>query len=365
MSTPSDRYAVTSSFWQGKRVFVTGHTGFKGSWLALWLDHLGAQVIGYSRTPHTNPSTYKALDMDSLCQSCIGNVRDLPTLTACMEQARPDVVFHLAAQALVRQSYKEPIDTLDTNILGTANVLEACRSTKPKAVVIVTSDKCYENQEWIWPYRENEALGGHDPYSASKACAEIIVTAYRNSFLRDQGVHLASTRAGNVFGGGDWSKDRLIPDAARAFSSGEAITLRKPNAVRPWQHVAEPLQGYLMLARALVEEGEAFAEGFNFGPPTHTAHTVEAVVDSFARAWGGDARYKAEPDKENLHEANLLLLDSSKAQHRLGWRPTTDVHWGIRATAEWYKTYYEKGSVETLRGLSLEQIHAVNQDGSC
>lgn len=362
MSIPTDRYAVSPSFWKGKRVFITGHTGFKGSWLALWLNHLGAQVIGYSRNPNTSPSAYQALDIDSLCESCIGNIRDLPTLTACMEKSKPDIVFHLAAQALVRQSYQEPLETLDTNINGTANVLEACRSAKPKAIVVITSDKCYENQEWIWPYRENEPLGGHDPYSASKACAEVIVSAYRNSFLRDMGVHLASARAGNVFGGGDWSKDRLIPDAVRAFSAGEAITLRRPDAVRPWQHVAEPLQGYLMLARGLVENGDALAEGFNFGPPTHTVYTVQDVVDWFAQAWGEGAQCKVEPDKDNLHEATLLMLDSAKARYRLGWQPTTDVQWGIQATAAWYKAYYKDGTVDTLRGVSLEQIEAVSKN---
>ncbi|MFW5734136.1 MAG: CDP-glucose 4,6-dehydratase [Oceanidesulfovibrio sp.] len=362
MKTPADKFAVDSTFWKDKRVFITGHTGFKGSWLALWLNSLGACVVGYSRKPNTHPSVYQALAMDCVCDGCIGNIRDLPTLTSCMENAKPDIVFHLAAQALVRESYKEPIETLDTNIIGTANVLEVCRTAKPKAVVVITSDKCYENKEWIWPYRENEPLGGHDPYSASKACAEIIAAAYRDSYLREQGIHLASARAGNVFGGGDWSKDRLIPDAARAFSKGEAITLRMPGAVRPWQHVAEPLQGYLMLARALVQEGDAFAEGFNFGPPTHTMHTVQDVVDWFAQAWGGKAECRAEQNKDALHEATLLMLDSSKAHHRLGWRPQTNVHWGIQVTAEWYKAFYEQASVETMRDLALKQIREVNQN---
>jgi CDP-glucose 4,6-dehydratase len=352
------RFAPTRSFWAGRRVFLTGHTGFKGSWLALWLHGLGAEVRGYALAPPTRPSTFEALDLSDDIAGTLADIRDADRLCAELGRFRPEIVFHLAAQPIVRRAYQEPVETFATNLQGTVHLLDACRtSAELRAIVVVTTDKCYENREWLWPYREDEALGGHDPYSASKACAEIAARAYRRSFFGPGGsVALATARAGNVFGGGDWSEDRLLADAARAFAERRGLVVRNPAAIRPWQHVAEPLGGYLALARALVEEGQAFATAWNFGPPTEHTATVAAVATAFAGAWGEDARWEHQPQAEAPHEAGVLLLDSSRARARLGWRPATALNEGLAETAGWYRAFHAGVGSAALRALALQQI---------
>ena len=283
---------VSDNFWRGKRVFMTGHTGFKGSWLSLWLQSMGAQVVGYALAPPTNPSLFEVAEVGKGMTSIIGDIRDLEKLRAVFTEHKPDIVIHMAAQPLVRYSYIEPVETYATNVMGTVNLLEAVRSTPSvKAVVNITSDKCYENREWVWGYRENEAMGGYDPYSSSKGCAELVASAYRNSYFhpdkyQQHGVAIASARAGNVIGGGDWAGDRLIPDILRAIVLGEPVHIRSPHAIRPWQHVLEPLSGYLQLAQKLYTDGTAYAEGWNFGPNEEDAKPVQWIVEKLTESWG-------------------------------------------------------------------------------
>lgn len=324
------------AFWRGRSVLVTGHTGFKGSWLTLWLGHMGAQVAGYALPAPTNPSLFEAAGLARSFPQPDADVRDYEKLRCAFAAAEPEVVFHLAAQSLVRESYREPLSTIATNVLGTANVLEVARHTSSvRAVVVVTSDKCYENREWLWPYRENEALGGHDPYSASKACAELVTATWRASFPRPE-LAVGSARAGNVIGGGDWAAERLVPDALRAWSQGESLQVRHPGATRPWQHVLEPLHGYLLLAQAL-HRGQA-AEAWNFGPGDEDMVPVAALLDRLARHWGAGARWQAQGG-EHPHEASLLRLDSTKARMKLGWKPVWSLDEAVGRTVAWHRAW--------------------------
>lgn len=358
-----NRFAPTPVFWSGKRVFLTGHTGFKGSWLTFWLAKLGAIVRGYALEPDTDPSIFHILNLDQDCDSLIADVRDNRLLARAIANFRPDIAIHMAAQPLVRVSYRDPLATFDINVRGTANFLEACRGIDTlRTAIVVTTDKCYRNREEFHPYREDEPLGGYDPYSASKACAEIVTEAYRKSFFGgNSSARIASARAGNVFGGGDWCEDRLIPDAMRAFSKGQSVSVRNPGAVRPWQHVAVLSQGYLMLARALWEEGEAFATAFNFGPSGDRIVAVRALIEQMASAWGEGARWESHPDRNAPHEAQLLMLDPSQARTKLQWRPADDLHASIAATVAWYKAFYAGAGADAMRELTSQQITALAQ----
>ncbi len=348
-------------FWAGKRVLITGHTGFKGSWLALWLKRLGAEVTGVSLAPDTQPNLFSLAAAEAAASHFI-DIRDLLALQACVDDVRPEIVLHLAAQSLVRPSYVDPVGTYSTNVMGTVHVLEAARTAASvRAVVVVTSDKAYENREWVWAYRETEAVGGHDPYSNSKGCAELVVSAYRRSFFAQRGVPVASARAGNVIGGGDWSVDRLIPDIVRAFERGQSVEVRSPSAVRPWQHVLEPINGYLVLAECLCGAGgETFAEAWNFGPADEDCRPVSYVLDRMANAWQGDARWHVS-ERQHAHEATFLKVDSSKARSRLGWDRRLRLDEALSWTADWYR---RQGSGASARDLSVAQIEAYEHLGA-
>jgi CDP-glucose 4,6-dehydratase len=349
---------MTADFWHGRRVFVTGHTGFKGSWLSLWLQRAGAEVHGYSTVAPTEPNLFTVAGVEAgLAAHSIADVRDGQALKEAMAKAVPEVVFHLAAQPLVRHSYAEPVETYAVNVLGTVNLLEAVRAcASVRAVVNVTTDKCYENKEWLWGYRESEALGGHDPYSSSKACSELVTAAYRDSFLAAQGVAVASARAGNVIGGGDWAPDRLIPDFLRAADAGIAVEIRHPDATRPWQHVLEPLSGYLALAEALVRHGPVHAGAWNFGPADADARPVRWILNRLgtllqASQWrhiGG----------QQVHEAHLLKLDSTKARTALGWSPRWALAQALDHTVEWHLAWRNG---QDMRAVCLQQIAAYQQ----
>ena len=346
---------VNPAFWRGRRVFLTGHTGFKGGWLSLWLAELGAEVHGYALAPPTEPNLFTTAGVEKrLAASTLADIRDAAKLEQAMQAARPEVVLHLAAQPLVRQSYAEPVETFAVNVMGTVNLLEAVRRTPGvKAVVNVTTDKCYENREWVWPYRENEALGGHDPYSSSKACSELVTAAWRRSFLDAAGVQLASARAGNVIGGGDWAADRLLPDFLRSLDAGKPLVVRSPQATRPWQHVLEPLSGYLMLAERLCTEGAAFAEAWNFGPDEADARPVEWIVETLC-ARMTDATWQRDTAPQP-HEAHTLRLDSAKAHARLGWQPRWNLQRALEATLDWHQAW--KAGTD-MADFSLRQIRA-------
>lgn len=344
---------IQRGFWAGKRVLLTGHTGFKGSWLALWLSAMGARVAGYALAPSTRPSLWQFIEHSGIA-STIADVRDQRALLDACADFRPEIVLHLAAQALVRASYADPVGTYATNVMGTVHLLEAVRRTPGvRAVVVVTSDKCYENREWVWGYRESEPMGGRDPYSNSKGCAELVTAAYRASFFDHLGgVAVASARAGNVIGGGDWAADRIVPDMIRAATAGEPVRIRNPNAVRPWQHVLEPLSGYLQLAERLYGASAEHAEGWNFGPTDDDAVPVATIVSTVARLWGPSMTWSADAGP-HPHEAHYLKLDSSKARSRLGWRPRLGLVSALEWTVEWYKNH-SKG--DDAVALTLAQI---------
>jgi CDP-glucose 4,6-dehydratase len=361
----SDTNAAAAFSWQGRKVFLTGHTGFKGGWLALWLTQLGATVRGYALDPSSNPNLFTVARIGSVVEDIRGDIRDAPTLEHAMQEFAPEVVFHLAAQPLVRYSYVDPIGTLETNVIGTARVLDAVRRTPSvSAVVSVTTDKCYENKEWVWPYRETDPLGGYDPYSSSKACAEIVSAAFRQSYfpvdaLGQPGGHhvaIATARAGNVIGGGDWSDDRLLPDLVRGFLSGKPVGIRRPHAIRPWQHVLEPLHGYILLAEKLLtpeaNQAARFATAYNFGPSESDARPVSWIAEQMAGFWGDGASWVLD-DAPSPHEAGYLKLDSSRARNDLGWTPQLHLSHAIELLVTWYRAWQ---STSDMHAFTLNQI---------
>lgn len=349
---------VEPSFWFNKVVLLTGHTGFKGSWLSLWLQSMGAKVIGYALAAPTHPSLFAVANVAEGMTHIESDIRDFTALSSVFKKYQPEIVIHMAAQALVRYSYSNPIETYSTNVMGTVNLLEAARLTNSvRAIVNVTSDKCYENREWAWGYRENEPMGGYDPYSNSKGCAELVASAYRSSYFNpdkftDHGVALASARAGNVIGGGDWAEDRLIPDIIRALTQGKPVSIRNPHAIRPWQHVLEPLSGYLMLAQKLFEGGAAYGEGWNFGPNDQDAKPVSWIVDHLTRAWGDGASWLMD-NGVHPHEAHYLKLDCSKAKSRLGWHPKWHLKDALSEIIDWHHSYRDG---RNMRDFTLDQI---------
>ncbi|MGB4346456.1 MAG: CDP-glucose 4,6-dehydratase [Burkholderiaceae bacterium] len=351
---------MNSAFWQGKRVLLTGHTGFKGSWLSLWLQSMGVDLVGYALAPPTQPSLFDVAEVGKGMRSVIGDIQDLARLQDVLAEHRPEIVIHMAAQPLVRHSYYNPVETYATNVMGTVHLLEAVRHTPGvKAVVNITTDKCYENREWVWGYRENEPMGGFDPYSSSKGCAELVSAAYRSSFFNtahhaQHGVALATVRAGNVIGGGDWAADRLIPDILSSFEQGKPAHIRNPHAVRPWQHVLEPLRGYLTLAEQLHAHGPAFAEGWNFGPHDDDAQPVGWIVDQMVALWGEGAQWHTDTG-QHPHEATYLKLDISKARSRLNWHPALRLPAALKLTTDWAK---QRLNSADMRTLTLAQINA-------
>lgn len=346
-----------------KNVLVTGHTGFKGSWLSLWLKELNANVVGYALKPPTEPNLFEILNLEREIISVIGDIRDLNNLNDTFQKYRPEFIFHLAAQSILRESYDIPKYTYETNVMGTLNVFEAVRNTDSVRVVVnVTSDKCYDNKEWVWGYRETDAMGGFDPYSSSKGCAELLTNAYRHSYFKNQisgenkQVSLATVRAGNVIGGGDWAKDRLIPDCIRALSKGETVKIRNPQAIRPWQYVLEPLRGYLTLAVKMLKYGNRYSEAWNFGPSEEDSVTVEEVVHKVLEFWGsGNWEDISQKISDPLHEAKYLRLDCSKAGRILDWRPMIDIDKAINFTIDWYRAYYDKS--EDINEYTKNQIN--------
>lgn len=350
---------MNRKFWRGKRVLITGHTGFKGGWLSLWLNDMGAKVHGYALEPVSQKGIVCVTNISSdLKSSTIADIRNLKVLTELIKTIKPDVVFHLAAQALVQQSYKHPLDTYSVNVLGTATLLEAIRLIPGvKAVVNVTTDKCYENMEWVWPYRENEKLGGSDPYSSSKTCSEVVTSSYRGSFFRNTGTAIATARAGNVIGGGDWAQYRLIPDFFRSIEHKTILRIRSPKSVRPWQHVLEPLSGYLNLAEKLLEKGQSFAESWNFGPDKANCKSVEWILEHLCTSFPG-ARWTCDKE-DHPHEARLLRLDSSKASSLLGWESIWNLSKTLNETVAWHKARIHGKNMKTF---SLNQIHEFETD---
>lgn len=350
---------MNEEFWKNRKVFITGHTGFKGGWLSLFLHNLGADIAGYSLAPAAEPSLFSVAKIGGLMKSFIGDVRDLARLSEAMADFKPEIVIHMAAQPLVRQSYDDPIETYSTNVMGTVNLLEAVRqTTSVKAVVNVTTDKCYENREWPWGYREIDPLGGYDPYSSSKACSEMVSAAYRSSFFSADSSNLApavaTARAGNVIGGGDWSQDRLVPDLVRAIAGGSKLSIRNPGAIRPWQHVMDPLRGYLILAELLFTKGNEFAEGWNFGPNSDEARPVGWVVEKLQEYWGKTEQWVMQQGVQP-HEANLLMLDTSKSRSRLDWVPKWPLEVALEQVVDWYKSWLngEDMQVKTLQQVVL------------
>lgn len=344
-------------FWSKQRVLLTGHTGFKGSWMTLWLQHLGAEVFGFALAPNTNPSIFEAAKIDKNVNGFLGDIRDAIAVNRVFSEFKPTVLIHMAAQPLVRLSYHEPVDTFSTNVVGTAIILDAARNCDSlRAIVNITTDKCYENLEQIWPYREIDRLGGKDPYSASKACAELVAASYNWSyFSKSENVGSANVRAGNVIGGGDWSKDRLVPDMAQAFASSQSAIIRNPNSVRPWQHVLDPLCGYLLAAEKIYGVPQITPNAWNFGPDSEGNVLVGELLKIFVEKWGDGASIEIRPDPNAPHEATLLALDSTKAKIELGWKPRWALDIALDKTAKWYRSFY---AGEDVRKLSFEQINA-------
>lgn len=349
---------IDRSFWRGRRVFLTGHTGFKGGWLSLWLQRLGAEVVGFALAPSDSPGLFQVANVAEGMTSIFGDIRDAGAIAAAISRARPEILIHMAAQPLVRRAYADPVETYSTNVMGLVHLFEAVRRTQGiKAVVNVTSDKCYDNREWVWGYREIDPMGGHDPYSSSKGCAELVTAAYRRSYFHGaggprQGPALASARAGNVIGGGDWSADRLIPDILRAVGAKRPARIRNPRAVRPWQHVLEPLSGYLLLAERLFHDGAAFADGWNFGPAIEETRTVEWIVERLVAAWGEGASWEKDIEP-GPHEAHFLSLDCAKAHRELGWRPRWDLATTLGKIVDWHRAFV---AGETMRQVTTRQI---------
>jgi len=343
---------IDQDFWQGKRVFLTGHTGFKGSWLSLWLTSLGATVKGYALSPPTIPSLFNEAKIDSIIDSQIGDIRDQDTLHNSMTIFNPDVLIHMAAQPLVRHSYNAPIETYEVNVIGTAKVLEVARSCiNLKAIVNITTDKCYENDGRSQGYKESDPMGGYDPYSSSKGCAELVASAYRRSFLQDQGIGVASVRVGNVIGGGDWANDRLIPDILRSFEKNEPVVIRNPKATRPWQHVLEPLSGYLILAQKLYEDQKKYAEGWNFGPNEQDVKPVDWILDKMISKWPNSS-WELDQNS-NPHEASFLKLDITKAESKLGWQPVWELSHTLEKIIGWHRAWLDK---EDMQAICLAEI---------
>ncbi len=354
-----ENMAISKSFWQGKKVFLTGHTGFKGSWLSLWLQDMGAEVTGYSLPAPTKPSLFSLANLANNMSHTIGDIRDSQNLMRAIEKAQPEIVLHLAAQPLVRYSYRKPVETYETNVMGTLHLLEAIRSAgSVRSCVLITTDKCYENREWEWGFREIDPMGGYDPYSSSKGCMELLSASYRNSYFSPQQYDehktaIATARAGNVIGGGDWAEDRLIPDMVNAFINRQPAIIRNPNAIRPWQHVLEPLGGYLVLAQKLYEQGSEFSEPWNFGPELHDAKPVSWIARELSTLWGEQAQWQTDSN-EHPHEAHYLKLDCSKAYARMEWRPRWSLKQALANITEWYKAH-ESGA--DMHKLSIQQIH--------
>lgn len=350
---------MQASFWQGKKVFLTGHTGFKGSWLALWLQMMGAKLLGYALEPPTQPNLFELASVGNDMISIIGDIKNQEYLTKIITDFQPEIVFHLAAQPLVRESYQNPVETYTTNVMGTVHLLEAIRQVKTiRSVVIITSDKCYENKEWVWGYRENDPMGGYDPYSSSKGCAELVTAAYRNSFFHpekylEHQVGIATARAGNVIGGGDWAVDRLVPDILKSCIANQPILIRNPHAIRPWQHVLDPLHGYLILAENLYQQGAMFSQGWNFGPDDTDVKPVSWLVEQLLLLWGGKINWQYDQSNQP-HEANLLKLDCSKARVKLGWQPKIKLEFALSWVVDWFKSY-QVG--KDMRSVTESQIN--------
>lgn len=341
------------AFWQGKRVLLTGHTGFKGGWLSLWLQSMEAVIQGMALPPPTHPSLFEVARVAGGLKHGLVDIRNFDAIKAQMDEFQPEIIFHLAAQPLVRLSYQQPVDTYATNVMGTVHILEAARHIPSlKAIVNVTTDKCYENREWSWGYREIEPMGGHDPYSSSKGCSELISSAYRQSFLQEAGIAIATARAGNVIGGGDWAVDRLVPDILRSLGRKEPVLIRNPHAIRPWQHVLEPLSGYLLLAQQLVEHGHAYAESWNFGPNDEDARPVQWIVEHMCNEWGHGASWEMQPGN-HPHEANYLKLDISKSKHRLRWAPRWGLERSLGSIMEWHQSWL---AGKDMRSVCVQHI---------
>ncbi len=350
---------LLSEIFRNKKILVTGHTGFKGSWMCLLLNKLGAQVYGFALAPPTNPSLFETARVEEQVKSYIGNIQDYDLLQKVINDIKPDAIIHMAAQALVRESYRNPLETYSTNVIGTANLLQAARYEQSiKAIVNVTTDKCYENKEWDWGYRENDSLGGFDPYSNSKGCSELVTSSFRNSFFHPDlyhkhGVAIATARAGNVIGGGDWASDRLIPDFLKAIAKGEKVLLRNPLAIRPWQHVLEPLTGYLYLLQKLLTDGAGYGEAWNFGPQDSDAKNVEWIIASICELWGEDASYGLDKNA-HPHEAGFLKLDCSKANRRLNWFPRWDIRTSLKNIVDWHKAYMQKDDMKLISNRQID-----------
>lgn len=344
---------IEPEFWAGKRVMLTGHTGFKGSWLSIWLASMKAEVYGFALQPATSPSLYReALVADNLT-SVIGDVRDLCAVQSAVESFKPEIIIHMAAQPLVRESYQYPVDTYATNVMGTVHLLEAAKNVDSVQVILnITSDKCYENKEWLWGYREDEPMGGYDPYSSSKGCSELVTSAYRRSFYEERGIAVASARAGNVIGGGDWSADRLIPDIFRAIDKNQPVIIRNPYAIRPWQHVIEPLSGYLILIQKLYVQRQEFSQGWNFGPNDNDVYTVEWIANYIIKSWGDGVSWKLD-ENSHPHEANYLKLDISKSKLKLDWHPVWSLSTALEMVIDWHKCW-KSGS--DIKQKCMEQI---------